>query len=69
MGGINNAYLDLYRLYEDDLSLYERLLGDKAQGSLKALIAYVIASSKDYRALQRKKPAPPLMTAYLEAAP
>jgi predicted aminopeptidase len=69
MGGINNAYLDLYRLYEDDLSLYERLLGDKAQGSLKALIAYVIASSKDYRALRRKKLAPPLMAAYLETAP
>jgi predicted aminopeptidase len=69
MGGINNAYLDLFRLYEDDLSLYERLLEEKAQGSLKELIALVVAASKDYQALQRKKLAPPLMSAYLDTAP
>ena len=69
MGGINNAYLDLYRLYEDDPSLYERLLEEKAQGSLKSLIGYAIAAAQDYKALQRTKLAPPRMADYLATSP
>ncbi len=69
MGGINNAYLDLYRLYEDDTSGYERLLNDKARGDLKGLVAYAISASKGYRALRRDKPAPPSFADYLAAAP
>ncbi|HOX91772.1 MAG TPA: aminopeptidase, partial [Spirochaetales bacterium] len=34
MGSINNAYLDLYRLYEEDLSLYQRWYDEVALGSL-----------------------------------
>ncbi len=69
MGGINNAYLDLYRLYEDDPSLYEQLLEDKAQGSLKNLVTFAIATARDYRALQKRKLAPPGMAEYLASSP
>lgn len=39
MSRINNAYLDLYRLYEEDLSLYERWYEGPAAGSLSGFVA------------------------------
>lgn len=69
MGGINNAYLDLFRLYEDDPALYESLLEEKAQGSLKDLVARALSSANGYRALSRKKLAPPSFADYLASLP
>ncbi len=39
MARINNAYLDLYRLYEEDLGLYERWLEGPAAGSLVEFVS------------------------------
>lgn len=39
MRQINNAYLDMYRLYEEDLSLYRRWYEEKASGSLPEFVA------------------------------
>jgi len=39
MGMINNAYIDLYRLYEEDLGLYERWFERVAAGSLPDFVA------------------------------
>lgn len=38
MASINNAYLDLYRLYEEDLSLYQRWYDEVAGRSLPAFM-------------------------------
>jgi len=38
MGRVDNAYLDLYRLYEEDLSPYERWLDEMAGGSLREFV-------------------------------
>lgn len=38
MSGINNAYIDLYRLYEDDLDLYQRRFDVVADGSLPRFV-------------------------------
>ncbi|MBU0934205.1 MAG: hypothetical protein KKC64_01200 [Spirochaetes bacterium] len=42
MASINNAYLDLYRLYEEDLSLYERWFAERAQGDIQRFISTLI---------------------------
>ncbi|MDX9958173.1 MAG: aminopeptidase [Spirochaetia bacterium] len=39
MALVNNAYLDLYRLYEEDLSLYQDYLDVVAKGDLRDFIA------------------------------
>lgn len=39
MGSINNAYIDLYRLYEEDLGLYERWFAERAGGSLPEFVS------------------------------
>lgn len=46
MGTINNAYLDLYRLYEEDLSLYRAWYEDVAGGDLPVFVAGLAALSK-----------------------
>ncbi len=43
MGAINNAYIDLYRLYEEDLGLYERWFESVASGSLPDFVATIVA--------------------------
>ncbi len=48
MAGINNAYIDLYRLYEEDLSLYETWLTEKCGGNLKAFIEDMKKLAKEY---------------------
>lgn len=42
MGSINNAYLDLYRLYEEDLSLYRRWYDEMAGGSLPRFVESLV---------------------------
>jgi predicted aminopeptidase len=39
MASINNAFIDMYRLYEEDLALYEDWFGRVAGGSLQEFIA------------------------------
>lgn len=39
MGAVNNAYLDLYRLYEEDLGLFESWFEQKAGGDLPVFIS------------------------------
>jgi predicted aminopeptidase len=46
MGTVNNAYLDLYRLYEEDLDLYESWLGMKAGGSIPSFVASLVDLSR-----------------------
>jgi len=43
MGAVNNAYIDLYRLYEEDLGLYERWFVSVASGSLPDFVATLVA--------------------------
>lgn len=47
MGRVNNAYIDLYRLYEDDLDLYRRWLDVVAQGSLPRFVDSLVALARD----------------------
>ena len=46
MGRINNAYIDLYRLYEDDLDLYQRWFDVVAQGSLPRFVESLVALAR-----------------------
>ncbi len=39
MGQVNNAYLDMYRLYEEDLDLYQRWFEEKAKSDLPSFVA------------------------------
>ncbi len=39
MGTVNNAYLDLYRLYEEDLDLYQEWYDTVAAGSISSFVA------------------------------
>jgi len=48
MAKANNAYIDLYRLYEEDLSLYETWLEQKCGGDLKAFINDMLILAKKY---------------------
>jgi predicted aminopeptidase len=41
-GLVNNAYLDLYRLYEEDLSSYQEYLESATGGDLKEFIAAMV---------------------------
>jgi predicted aminopeptidase len=41
MGAINNAYIDLYRLYEEDLGMYEEWFDRVAAGSLANFVSTV----------------------------
>ena len=43
MSLVNNAYLDLYRLYEEDLSLYQEYLEVVSRGDLKTFVVNVSA--------------------------
>ncbi|MBU0928723.1 MAG: aminopeptidase [Spirochaetes bacterium] len=43
MGSINNAYIDLYRLYEEDLGLYQRYFEVVASGSIREFVSSVSA--------------------------
>lgn len=45
---INNAYIDLYRLYEEDLSLYERWFTEKANSDIQTFIADMKRLAKLY---------------------
>lgn len=47
MSQINNAYIDLYRLYEEDLSLYERWFTQIADGSLSEFIRTIAVLAKE----------------------
>ncbi len=49
MSLVNNAYLDLYRLYEEDLSLYQEYLEAVAKGDLKEFIASLSALTRKIR--------------------
>ncbi|TFG80407.1 MAG: hypothetical protein E4H20_11070, partial [Spirochaetales bacterium] len=49
MGGINNAFLDMYRLYEEDLSLYRSYYDRVAGGSMPKFIAGMVEMSKQAR--------------------
>lgn len=49
MAGINNAYLDLYRLYEEDLSLYRRWFEEKSAGSLTEFVASMVDCARRAR--------------------
>ena len=42
MTGINNAFLDLYRLYEEDLSLYDAWHEAMAGGSIRTFISTLV---------------------------
>jgi len=46
MSRINNAYIDLYRLYEEDMDLYRRWFDDKAGGSLPRFVDSLIALAR-----------------------
>lgn len=46
MSRINNAYIDLYRLYEEDLDLYQRWFDDKAGGSLPRFVDSLVALAR-----------------------
>jgi predicted aminopeptidase len=46
MNRINNAYIDLYRLYEDDLDLYQRWFDDVAGGSLPRFVDTLIVLAR-----------------------
>lgn len=46
MGKINNAYIDLYRLYEEDLGLYQRWFDVVAQGSLPRFVDSLVALAR-----------------------
>lgn len=48
MRSINNAYIDLYRLYEDDLSLYEQWFREKSQSDIQTFIADMKKLAKVY---------------------
>ncbi len=47
MGSINNAYLDLYRLYEEDLSLYRRWYDEAAGGELPRFISSLLELERE----------------------
>ena len=46
MGAVNNAYIDLYRLYEEDLALFDAWFVRIADGSLTAFIDSLSALAK-----------------------
>jgi len=46
MATINNAYIDLYRLYEEDLSLYYSWFEKKAESSIRNLVSSLTELSK-----------------------
>lgn len=48
MNTINNAYIDLYRLYEEDLSIYKIWLEQKCAGDLKTFIRDMLMLAKKY---------------------
>lgn len=46
MTRINNAYLDLFRLYEEDLSLYEQWYTEKAESDLRIFTESLVELAK-----------------------
>jgi len=46
MGTVNNAYLDLYRLYEEDLGLYQSWFETVAAGSIPSFVSSLVELSK-----------------------
>ena len=46
MGTVNNAYLDLYRLYEEDLDLYQSWYDTVAAGSITSFVSSLVKLSK-----------------------
>lgn len=46
MSRINNAYIDLYRLYEEDLDLYRRWFDDMEGGSLPRFVDSLVALAR-----------------------
>jgi predicted aminopeptidase len=72
MGKINNAYIDLYRLYLGESSLYGDYLDKVCGGDLRACVARVAAlskKSKDVKAALRQELAVTLRQEIKAAAP
>lgn len=55
MAKINNAFIDLYRLYEEDLSLYARYLEGPAESSPRRMIELLVALAKERRGRPMKE--------------
>lgn len=55
MAKINNAFIDLYRLYEEDLSLYARFLEGPAESSPRRMMELIVALAKERRGRTMKE--------------
>lgn len=55
MAKINNAFIDLYRLYEEDLSLYARFLEGPADSSPRRMLELLVALARERRGKAMKE--------------